>query len=159
MTPELGTRRLLVSIALGAALWCSPSPTWAQEDEGNTLLTVSTVALVLTDVGFLGGDIYHGAEGRFMPAYGAWTQTLLIGPANIVMAAFTLDHSASGSWLALGISELVLAVWFEVHGIMSIVALDDRPSSDANREAERPRLRGSIAIVDNGLLGTLHSSF
>lgn len=125
------SRTWLLAGVSAVVLLVASSEARAREDGGgddlHTLRVVGTVALSLVDIGFLAGDLYYGSEGDWLPPYGAWTQLVLVAPANLAMGILTLDHRTDGAWLALGIGELVLGTWFAVHGTLSLLGQPDEP--------------------------------
>lgn len=120
---------LLGAGVLASVLLCASSRAQAQEDddEFGTLRVVGTVGLGLADVGFLAGDLYFGSEGEWLPRHAAWTQLVLMAPANFAMGILTLDHGTEGAWLALGVGEFVIGTWFAVHGMLSLLGQPDEP--------------------------------
>jgi len=121
-------RTLALAAAVGLAFWAAPSSASAQEeDDLHTLRVVLTVGVSLADVGFIAGDVYYGSEGEWLPFYAAWTELVLMGGGNLAMAIWNLDYQPEGGWLAVGVSHLVLGVWFMVHGTLSLLGQPDEP--------------------------------
>ena len=124
----------------------------AEDTDAPVLLTVSTVAATLVDVGFLAGDVYFGSEGRWLPLSAAWTQLLLVGTSNVSLGIISLDHSTSGSWLAFGVGELMLGTWFLVHGFLSIMGAPDEVRAaragrdDPEESSGHPRSHGEASL-------------
>lgn len=150
------SRGLLFGAALATLLTVLSSPAAAQDggDDLETLRVAGTIALALADVGFLAGDLYFGSEGDWVPTYVAWTQLLLMTPANVAMAVLSLEHSTEGAWLGLAIGELVVGTWFAVHGTLSLMgAPDERPPP------ERPETTAGVAPLPDGALLTMRSRF
>ncbi len=144
-------RRVIRLSALALILAWAPSAAKAQDDSDDfgTLRVVATVTVALADVGFLAGDLYFGSEGEWMPPYGAWTQLVLMAPANIAMGILTLDHSTDGAWLALGVGELVVGTWFAIHGTLSLLGAPDDPPPEPSQTA-----LGVVPLPEGGALGT-----
>jgi len=153
-------RRLSIALCgagLALSLLAAPSTACAQDEEDDleTLRVVGTIGLALADVGFLAGDLYFGSEGEWVPSYVAWTQLLLMTPANIAMAILSLEHSSEGVWLGLAIGELVLGTWFAVHGTLSLIGQpDERPPPDP------PATTATLTpLPDGGVVGALRTRF
>lgn len=145
----------LLALALLAPLATSSGASAQDaEEEFGTLPLVATVALGLADVGFLAGDLYFGSEGDWVPPYVAWTQLILMTPANIVMGILTLEHSTEGAWLALGIGELVVGTWFAVHGTLSLMGQPEE------RPPDPPATTAGVApLPEGGAMATLRTLF
>lgn len=142
---------------MALALLATPTGAAAQDggDDLSTLRLVGTIGLGLADVGFLAGDLYFGSEGNWVPSYVAWTQLILMTPANIAMAFLSLDHSTEGVWLGLGIGELVLGTWFAVHGMLSLLG-----QPDEERPPDRPATTAAVMpLPDGGAVAALRSRF
>lgn len=147
----------LCSAGLALSLLAAPSSAAAQEEEDDleTLRVVGTIGLGLADVGFLAGDLYFGSEGEWVPSYVAWTQLLLMTPANIAMAVISLEHSTEGLWLGLAIGELVLGTWFAVHGTLSLIG-----QPDEERPPDPPATTATVVpLPDGGFSGALRTRF
>jgi hypothetical protein len=123
-------RRHASAILVAASLTLLPSAALAHDEESDfdTIAVIATAAWGVTQLGFLAADGYYASRNRFLPQYGAWTQTILMTGGSVALGVITLGYHDHDHWLGFAVTDFVLSAWFFVHGVLGIMHVgDDEP--------------------------------
>lgn len=118
------------------------------DDKYETVATVGTAAMSLTQVGFLVADLYHATNDEFLPGFAAWTQTILLGAGSATVGVLNLLYHDHGVYLGLAITDFVLSAWFFTHGVLSIMHLEEEELLPTQGRSPRG---GSLARTPRGV--------
>ncbi|MCS6798711.1 MAG: hypothetical protein NZ898_09290 [Myxococcota bacterium] len=132
----------LVVLVLASTLVLGPGVARADGSRWDTVAHVGTVSWGIAQVGFLAADLYHGTRNEWLPRYATWTQATLMSSGSVAAGVLTLRYENRGVWLAIAVTDFVLAGWFFVHGLLGIMNLESVRDEDEGAPAPAARSRG-----------------